>query len=94
MSGHSEPTSFEGGRLTVTVRSPAWASRLRQQEAGLVRSLRADPAFRVLRDIRVRIEPTDPIVKPAPAPARGPSRLSSQAARLVRSVAETVSDPQ
>jgi hypothetical protein len=94
MSGHSEPTNFEGGRLTVTVRSPAWASRLRQQEAGLVRSLRADPVFRGLRDIKVRIQPTDPVMKPMPTPMRGPSRIPSQAARLVRSVAETVTDPQ
>ena len=94
MSGHSEPTNFEGGRLTVTVRSPAWASRLRQQEVALVRSLRADPAFRSLRDIKVRIEPTDPIVKPAPSPTRNASRIPSQAARLVKSVADTVSDPQ
>ena len=93
MSGHSEPTNFEGGRLTVTVRSPAWASRLRQQEVALVRSLRADPAFRALRDIKVRIEPTDPIIKPVPQP-RGTSRVPTQAARLVRSVAETVTDPQ
>jgi hypothetical protein len=94
MAGHSEPTSFEGGRLTITVPSPAWASRLRQQETGLVRALRTDPEFRALRDIKVRIQPTDPVVRSElPAP-RGPSRLSTQAARLVRSVAETVSDPQ
>jgi hypothetical protein len=94
IAGHSEPTCFEGGRLTITVRSPAWASRLRQQENGLVRALRAEPEFRALRDIKVRIEPTDPLAKPAPTPVRGPSRIPSQASRLVRSVAETVSDPQ
>lgn len=94
MSGHSEPTNFEGGRLTITVRSPAWASRLRQQEAGLVRILRVDPVFRGLRDIKVRVQPTDPVMKLTPAPLRGPSRIPSQAARLVRSVADTVTDPQ
>jgi hypothetical protein len=94
MAGHSEPTCFEGGRLTVTVPSPAWASRLRQQEAGLVRALRTDPEFRALRDIKMRVQPTDPVMKLSPATTRGPSRISSQAARLVRSVAETVDDPQ
>jgi hypothetical protein len=93
MAGHSEPTCFEGGRLTVTVPSPAWASRLRQQEAGLVRTLRADAEFRGLRDIKVRVQPTDPAIKFSPATTQAPSRISSQAARLVRSVAETVSDP-
>jgi hypothetical protein len=92
-AGHSEPTLYEGGRLTVTVRSPAWASRVRQKEAGLMRALRADPAFRGLRELRVRIQPTDPVVKPAAAPARRPSRISPRAARMVQSVAASVSDP-
>lgn len=92
MAGHSEPTLYEGGRLTVTVPSPAWASRLRQQETGLMRALRTELAFRGLRELRVRIQPTDPIVKPTPAPTRLPSRISPAAARMVKSVAETVSD--
>lgn len=94
MAGHSEPTSYEGGRLTVTVRSPAWASRLRQQEAGLRRVLRSDAAFRDLHELRVRIQPTDPVVKPTVVTPRAPSRLSPAAARMVRGVAETVSDPE
>jgi hypothetical protein len=92
MAGHSEPTLYEGGRLTVTVRSPAWASRLRQQEPGLMRTLRADASFRGVRELRIRIQPTDPIVKPTPVPTSSPSRISPAAARMVKSVAATVSD--
>lgn len=92
MAGHSEPTLYEGGMLTVTVRSPAWASRLRQQEAGLVHVLRADPRFRGLRELRVRIQPTDPVLKPVTLQAQAPSRISPAAARMVRGVAATVVD--
>jgi len=92
-AGHSEPTLYEGGRLTVTVRSPVWASRLRQKEAGLMRALRADPAFRGLRELRVRIQPTDPAVKPITVQPARPSRISARAARMVKSVAASVSDP-
>jgi hypothetical protein len=94
MAGHSEPTLYEGGTLTVTVGSPAWASRLRQQEPGLVRALKGDPLFRGLRQLRVRIQPTDPVVKASPLRTQAPSRISGKAARMVRSVAETVSDPE
>jgi len=93
MTGHSEPILYEAGRLTVAADGPAWASRIRQQEAALLRALRADPTLRGLREIKVTIRPTSARAAASVAPTRQPSRLSPRAARLVRSIAETVTDP-
>lgn len=94
MAAHCEPTHYEAGRLTVAADGPAWASRVRQQQAGLLQALRAQPALRALREIRVQVQPTKTAAAPSVARARHPSRLSSKAARLVRGVAESVDDPQ
>jgi len=94
MAAHVEPAHYEAGRLTVAADGPAWASRVRQQEAVLVRALRADPEFKALREIRIQLQPTKPVVAPAVVPTRRPSRISPKAGRLIRGVAETVADPQ
>ncbi len=95
MAAHCEPTYYEDGRLTITVRSSAWASRLRQQQAELMQTLKQQSAFRELRDIKVRVQPTEQaLLAVSTAPDVPPSRLSSNAARVVRDVAQTVNDPQ
>jgi predicted nucleic acid-binding Zn ribbon protein len=94
MAAHSEPTHYEAGRLTVAADGPAWASRVRQQQAGLLQALRAESAFEALREIKVLVQPTRSVAAPSVAPPRSPSRLSQSAARLVRGVAESVDDPQ
>ncbi len=94
MAAHCEPTHYEAGRLTVAADGPAWASRVRQQEGALLRALKADPALRALREIKVQVQPTRPVAVPSVAPAQHPSRISAKAARLVRSVAASVGDPQ
>lgn len=94
MAAHSEPTHYEAGRLTVAADGPAWASRVRQRQAELLRALRVEPAFNALREIRVQVQPTQPVAAASVALTRSPSRLSQEAARLVRNVAESVDDPQ
>jgi hypothetical protein len=90
---HSEPICYEGGVLSVGVDSPAWASRLRQQTASLLRVLRHEPALKGLRDFKIRIQPTKPRLAAAPVPVRLPSRLSPRTARLIQGVAESIADP-
>ena len=94
MAAHSEPICYEAGLLTVAADGPAWASRVRQQEVGLLRGLKTDPAFGALREIRVTVQPTKSVAAASVAPAIRPSRISSKAARLVQSIAASVSDPQ
>ncbi len=94
MAAHSEPTHYEGGRLTVAADGPAWASRIRQQDAALLRALHADPALGALRAIKVIVRPTTSPAAASVAPTPPPSRISPKAAQLVRSIAESVSDPQ
>jgi hypothetical protein len=94
MAAHSEPILYEAGRLTVAADGPAWASRVRQQEAALVRTLRADPELKALREIKVNVRPTRSAAAPSIAPPRRPSRISPRAARLVRDVAASIGDPE
>src|ERR1043166_4742145 len=84
MSAHCEPILYEAGRLTVAADGPAWASRVRQQEAAWLRALRADPALKGLHEIKVIVRPTKAVAAASIAPASRPSRLSPKAARLVR----------
>lgn len=94
LCNHTEPLRYEAGALTVRANSPAWGSRLRQQEDDIARRLRAEPMLAALRAITVRVTPPD--AAPAPvAQARhgGPPKPSAAAAGLLRDLAEHVKDP-
>ncbi len=100
LSEQTRPCHYEHGRLTVSAPSAAWASRLRQQQSSLVERLRREPGLTGLRELVVQIAPkgeSDTVAELrtlAKSTRRAPARLTPQTARLLREVAERVSDPE
>ncbi len=84
---HCLGVHYDTGRLTLYIDSTAWLSRLRFELTAIRLSLRKQPAFSQLHDIRLRV-----INIPAPAPKREP-RLSRQSATLIDEAASTTRDP-
>jgi hypothetical protein len=89
---HVRPIRYATGVLTLDARSAAWASRLRHRQQELLAQLRAEPCFRALRALRIRVRPT--AGSPPPAAAPQPTRLSIQAAQHVSAAAQGIDDPQ
>jgi predicted nucleic acid-binding Zn ribbon protein len=95
LGSHSHPVRFSEGKLIVHADSSAWASRLRQRQQELLSSLRLHAELQELKKIQIRVQPLSRDPAPASAQktgARG-SRLKPQLARLVREVADGLTDP-
>lgn len=94
LASHTHPLHFEAGCLYVRADSAAWATRLRHQQADLVRRLSAERELSGLTNLRVRVTPPQSSPASPAVPARkAPSRLSGEACELLRDVAAEVSDP-
>jgi len=99
LADHTRPRHYEQGKLTVSAPSAAWASRLRQQQASLIDRLRREPGLAELRELAVQIVPKGEhdtaadLRTLADSTRRAPARLTPQTARLLREVAERVTDP-
>jgi hypothetical protein len=93
LASHAHPVRYADGVLYVHVDTPAWASRMRQQVAALMTSLRRDSAMRDLKEIRTRVVPLDPDGR-AGVSQQSPSRLSAGAAAQIARAADDVTDPQ
>jgi hypothetical protein len=84
---------YVAGLLFLQVNTPAWASRLRHEKPALIDLLRKSPSFRDLGDIRFRVIPIEPAVaRQSPTPT-APSRISTNASRIVAQTAESIADP-
>lgn len=100
LADHTRPRHYEQGRLTVSVPSTAWASRLRQQQTSLIERLQREPGLTGLRELVVQISPkgesdtSAELRALADSTRRPPTRLTAKTARLLREVAERVSDPE
>ncbi|MGA9031925.1 MAG: DUF721 domain-containing protein [Sulfuricaulis sp.] len=91
---HSFPVSYDHGRLSLRADTSAWASRLRHSQAAIMDQLRADPYFRDLQDLYVRVLPErarSPLEKKREVLL--PSRIPDTAAHLIKSVADDIVDP-
>jgi hypothetical protein len=93
LASHAHPVRYAAGLLFIHIDTPAWASRLRQQQSALMANLRRDPMLRDLADIRLKVVPTEGSAS-APKAAPKPSRLSTKAAGLIDRAADGISDPQ
>lgn len=94
LASHAHPVRYAAGLLFVHVDTAAWASRLRHERPALITSLRANPMFRDLRDIRARVvPPRAEAIEAVKVPHRPASRLSARAAKVVGQTADTISDP-
>jgi hypothetical protein len=92
LASHARPVRYATGLLFIHVNTPAWASRLRHEKPALLTQLRENPAFRDIGDIRFRVVPIESAVTDARALPQ-PSRLSTQAAKVVAQTAATIADP-
>lgn len=92
LASHAHPVRYAAGLLFVHVDTPAWASRFRHQQPALIASLRSNPVFRALTNIRFRVIPRKPPISNVP-PRSQPTRLSPEAAKVVSQTASTIEDP-
>ena len=89
---HITAVNFTGGVLSLQAHSAAWASRARHQQRDLMARLRAEPCFQGLRELRIRVRPAEGKATSS-APRTQPTRLSTQAAKLVTATAAGITDP-
>lgn len=94
LTGHCHVANIRGTTLVLQVDSAAWGTRLRYQLPSLQRQLKASRTFSAIHDIEVTIRPRGNADRRS-APDRVPrrARLSSQAAALIATVANTTADP-
>jgi len=78
-----------GGRVVFLASSPAWASRLRLQQAALMAEARAALGD-VVERFAVKVAPLPPV--PAEEPGHKP--LSAASANHLRKAAKSLSDPE
>lgn len=88
---HCRVANLEGGILTLHSDGPGWTTRLRFEGPRLLRTLRREPEFSGLSDIRIR-QATPP---PAPPPPAAPriARLSPETGQHLRMVAAATDIP-
>ncbi len=94
LTGHCHVANIRGTTLVLQVDSATWGARLRYQIPSLQRQLKASRAFSAIHDIEVTVRPrgsADRRSDPDRVPRR--ARLSSQAAALIATVANTTADP-
>ena len=54
---HARPERLDGGRLTIVVDDPAWATELRYHSARILGALNADPAAATISELHLRVQP-------------------------------------
>ena len=92
---HSYPVSYNEGHLSVRADSSAWANRLRQSQQEIMTGLRRDPFFTQLSEIQIRVLPSHGDISQQNEKNKSdkPSRIPENAARLIKSVADDITDP-
>lgn len=96
LASHSYPVSYERGRLSLRADTSAWASRVRHDHGKIIEQLKRDPYFHDLAELYVRVLPERAKARREPKPqieVQPPSRISSSAATLIKSVADGITDP-
>ena len=92
LAQHVIPARYHDGCLSLRADSPAWAGRIRQQQADIVARLRTSPVLRQLTMLKVRVEP---LHQPRPRAARKPvvRYPSKTTVNLLEQVAGDIADP-
>ena len=100
LASHSYPVSYERGRLSLRADTSAWASRVRHDHGAIIEQLKRDPFFHDLTELYVRVLPErakarreDKQEEKQEIEVLPPSRISSSAASLIKSVADGITDP-
>ncbi len=102
LAGHVRPVRYTAGRLELHADTSAWASRVRMQQQTILRSLRAEPYFNDLSELRVRVVPAREVLPPMSShgadvdvkAGRTCGRVPAQAAALIADVSAGIRDPQ
>jgi len=87
---HVTIANCRNGILTVHTDSAAWAARLRFEVPSMLEKLNDISPDAHLQTIRIKVRPSERI----PAPAIRKLSISDDTARLLRDVAESLSDPE
>lgn len=87
---HCRVANLEGGTLTLHSDGPGWTTRLRFEVPQLLRTLRREPEFSGLNDIRIRQASLPPATPPVPPRM---ARLSPETGRHLRMVAAATDIP-
>ncbi len=91
LAAHTHPTSYRAGRLVVHADSSVWANRLRHQQEHTMQTLRQDPFFEDLVELRIRVAPPS---QARPTDSHRPqARLSEASTRVIKAVAADIKDP-
>lgn len=91
LARHVRPVIYRQGRLVLHAEASAWATRVQQQRASVCAHLRAYPLLAGLRELHVRVVPTQSAITP-PAPFSG-APLSAGAARCLADLAAHTDHP-
>lgn len=88
---HCRVANLDGGILTLHSDGPGWTTRLRFEGPRLLRTLRREPEFSGLSDIRIRQTPPPPASPQPRAPHT--ARLSPTTGRHLQAVAAATDIP-
>lgn len=88
LAAHCRVADLTRDTLVLEVDSPAWATRLRYQGNGLLRTLRASPELAAVTQLRTCVRPPQ-----APAAKERRAHLSEQGAEALRRAADVIDDP-
>lgn len=86
---HTQVTGYESGILRVRLQSPAWAARLRQQGASMLKKLRRQPPFEDIKKLQLRVVPHEDAANEINARRL---QLSDRSRNLIKTVADGIDD--
>lgn len=87
---HCRVANLEQGVLTLHSDGPGWTTRLRFEAPRLLRTLRQEPGFSALSEIRLR---QPPLPTETPPPSRPAAKLSAATGEHLRAVAAMTEIP-
>ncbi len=91
LADHSHPVRLEGKSLLVHADGPLWANQIRHRYTDYVQRLQRYPELRQVSELRVKIVPVAPIVRPQTQDSARP-RLSANASEVIEGVAHDIED--
>lgn len=90
LANHCQTANLRNNSVIMQADSTVWATRLRYQVPELLKQLRCHDALKGLKTIRVTVAP---LSGPQP-PKRKPLAISNENGDVLRSAADSLSDPE
>jgi hypothetical protein len=89
LNDHVTVANCRKGALIIHADSAAWAARLRFRIPDILAGFKETPPDAAIQSVRIKVRPPDSTQPPPPAQLT----ISDDTARLLQSVAESISDP-